>query len=497
MAHVVFLPYTMNSHITPIVHIARLFAFYGGLKITIIATPKNALLFQSSVDKDCLELGSEISVKTVKFPADEVDLPEGVENIIASPSMEIVGKVCYGFTLLQKPMEQLIRQLNPQCIVSDMFFPWTVDLAEELKIPRYSFQPATFIHQCAWHFLKGYTPHMKVASDSERFLIPGLPHEIKMKRSEIEDFLIEETDFSLMVNENLEAELRSYGIIHNTCSELEPGYAEVYKKVRGRKGWHIGPLSLFINNLECVKISKEISNSNSSTDPWKGYSDCLNWLEKQEHNSVLYVNFGSMVRFPNDQLSEIALALEAANCPFIWVVREQEKNQEDGENGHFNWWPNGFKENIVEKNKMGLIIQGWAPQVLILKHRSIGGFLTHCGWNSILEALTVGLPLITWPLFSENFYSEKLLEQLGLGIGVGADVWNSGFIVSSPVVSKEKLELAIKCLMCDSEKSREIRQNAKLMAEKLKSAAEEGGSSHSQLIALIEEIKSSSFKNFT
>ncbi|MCD7448180.1 hypothetical protein HAX54_039136 [Datura stramonium] len=474
MPHVVFIPYTMTSHITPLIHTARLFALHG-LKVTIITTPYNALLFESSIDNDRLVSGCNITIQTLQFPSDEVGLPVGVENFIASPSMEIAGKVHHGFVLLQKPMEQLIRQLNPNCIVSDMFFPWTVDLAEELQIPRFSFQPATFIHQCAWHFLKEYTPHKKMASTSESFLIPGLPLAIKMKCSEIEDFLKEETDYSKTVNAVLEAELRSYGIIHNTCSELEPGYAQVYEKVRGRKGWHIGPLSLFINKQESKISSKESFKSNSCSDPWKDCRDCLNWLEDQEPNSVLFVCFGSMVRFSDDQLKEMAEGLKATNCSFIWVVREQEKNQVD-ENDHCDGWLNGFKEMVVQKNKKGFIIQGWAPQVLILKHQAVGGFLTHCGWNSVLESLTLGVPLITWPLFSENFYTEKLLEKLELAIGVGADVWNSGFIISSPVVPREKIELAVKCLMYDSEKSRKIRENAKLMAETLKCATEEGGS---------------------
>ncbi|XP_055823910.1 solanidine UDP-glucose glucosyltransferase 1-like [Solanum dulcamara] len=492
MQHVVFIPYTMNSHITPLVHIARLFALHG-LKVTIITTPYNALLFQSSVDRDRLLSGSDITVRTLQFPSEKVGLPVGIESFIASPSMEIVGKVHYGFLLLQKPMEKLIRELNPNCIVSDMFFPWSVDLAEELKIPRFAFQPATFIHQCAWTFIKEYTPYRNVA-DSESFLIPGLPLEIKMKSSEIEDFLKEETEYRKTVDEVLEAEIRSHGIIHNTCSELEPGFAEIYEKARGVKGWHIGPLALFINKHESEISSKEISNTNICSDAWKGYGDCFNWLEDQAPNSVLFVCFGSMIRFSDDQLKEMAIGLKAANCHTIWVFREQDKNQED-EKHCSDWCPNDFKEIIGENNKKIFIIQGWAPQQLILKHRAIGGFLTHCGWNSILESLAVGVPLITWPLFSDNFYSDKLLEKLDLAIGIGADVWNSGFILSCPPISGEKIELAVKRLMNNSEESRKIRENAKLMAKKLKIATEEGGSSHSQLIGLIEEIKRCASKN--
>lgn len=486
--HVVFLPYAMTSHITPLVHIARLFALHG-LKVTIIAPSHNALLFQSSVDKDRLLSGSDITIRTVQFPSEQVGLPVGVENFIASPSMDIVGLVHYGFVLLRQPMEQLIRELNPDCIVSDMFFPWTADLAEELKIPRFAFQPATFIHQCAWVLINKYKPYKKVASDFERFLIPGLPIEIKMKSSEIEDFLKEDTEYKKTVDEVIEGELRSHGIIHNTCSELEPGFAELYQKARGVKGWHIGPLALFINKHESEISSKETLNSSNCSDPWKGYGDCFNWLENQEPNSVLFVCFGSMIRFSDDQLKEMAIGLMAANCPTIWVFREQDKIEVDGKD-RSDLWPNGFKEMIGEKI---FIIQGWAPQQLILKHGAIGGFLTHCGWNSVLESLSIGVPLISWPLFSDNFYSDKLLEKLGLAIGIGADVWNPGFILSCPPVSGEKIELAVKRLMNKSEESRQIRENAKLMAKKLKSATEKGGSSHSQLIGLIEEIKRCAF----
>ncbi|KAK4353093.1 hypothetical protein RND71_028611 [Anisodus tanguticus] len=477
--HVVFLPYSMMSHLTALVQIARLFAFHG-LRVTIITTPRNTRIFQASVDKDRLVSGRSIYVRTLKFPSGELGLSEGIENLVSATSIEIAGKVHYGIIhLLQKPLEQMIRQLDPDCIVSDMLFTWTVDLAEELHIPRFSFQPTNFFYQCVRHCLTEYTPHNKVDSDSESFAIPGLLHEIKMKRSEIEDYFKEETYYGKMVKSVIDADLRSHGIIHNTCSELEPAYAELYEKIRGKKGWHVGPLSLFINKLDEVKSSKGIPN-------WKDSDDCLSWLENQEPNSVLFVCFGSSTKFSNNQLTEITLALKGANFPFILVVKEQQDHHDDNNN----------KEMLIKNDKC-FIIKGWAPQVLILKHRAIGGFMTHCGWNSILEALTLGVPLIAWPLFSEQFHNANLLEQLGLAIRVGgADVWNSGFIVSSPVVSREKIELAVKRLMY-SEESRKIRANVKLMAETLKGATEEGGSSHSHLIALIEEIKRCAIKNST
>ncbi|KAF2294685.1 hypothetical protein GH714_015531 [Hevea brasiliensis] len=82
------------------------------------------------------------------------------------------------------------------------------------------------------------------------------------------------------------------------------------------------------------------------------------------------------------------------------------------------WLPEGFEERIEGK---GLIIRGWAPQVLILEHEAVGGFVTHCGWNSTLEAISAGVPMVTWPVSAEQFYNEKLVTQvLGIGVAVGA-----------------------------------------------------------------------------
>ncbi|CAH1442070.1 unnamed protein product [Lactuca virosa] len=89
---------------------------------------------------------------------------------------------------------------------------------------------------------------------------------------------------------------------------------------------------------------------------------------------------------------------------------------------------------------------GWAPQVEILQHPSIGGFLSHCGWNSMLEAMVTGVPLMTWLLYAEHCYNEKLVELLGIGVGVGAEVWNSGSEITSPIIGKQNIVEAIQIL---------------------------------------------------
>lgn len=129
----------------------------------------------------------------------------------------------------------------------------------------------------------------------------------------------------------------------------------------------------------------------------------LSWLETKSPRSVLYVCFGSLGRFTATQLREIARGLEASDRPFIWVMWNA------GEPS--NWMPEGFEDRVIGSGK-GLMVLGWAPQLLILNHEAVGGFVTHCGWNSCLEAITAGVPVVTWPLFADQFLNEKLLADV-------------------------------------------------------------------------------------
>ncbi|XP_055821444.1 nuatigenin 3-beta-glucosyltransferase-like [Solanum dulcamara] len=470
--HVVFVPYFTPSHMIPLVDIARLFSSHG-VKVSIITTPYNALLFESSIDHDT-DLGHKIFVHKLKFPSAEVGIPEGIENFSVVTSKEMALGVYMGIPLLQKPMESLIFELRPHCIVSDMFFPWTVDVAEQLKIPRLMFYPTNVLFHCVEHCLKLYTPHEKVSSDSESFKVPGLPDQIEMKRSQLPENIKTKSEgpYWEMMKRIKESEPRSYAMIHDAIYELELSYAELYQKIKGKKPWLIGPLFHF---------SKREEANNSRNSPDQERHNCLSWLDSQEPNSVVYICFGSMARFSDAQLTEIALALEASDSPFLWVVRKVDNEQE-------SWMPTGFEEKMLTNNK-GLIVRGWVPQLKILNHPATGAFMTHCGWNSTLESLTAGVPMLTWPLFAEQFYNEKLVEVLGCGVGVGAEVWHNSFDIKDTIVNKEKIEASLKMLMNISRVSEKIRSRAIDVEAMIKRAVEKGGSSHNHLTALIQEIK--------
>ena len=193
-------------------------------------------------------------------------------------------------------MERLIREGRPNCIVSDMFYPWTVDIANELKIPRLLVHASNCFFHLVFHNLKLYAPQMKVSSETETFLIPDIPDEIEMKRSELEEHLKTKTKYGDLNYEIIQSEKRSYGIIFTSFSDIEPVYVDLYKKVLGIKCWHLGLPSLSLNKNQIRKVEQ--------------HNSCLNWLDNQKPKSVLYICFGSLVRFSDTQLAEIALALE-------------------------------------------------------------------------------------------------------------------------------------------------------------------------------------------
>uniref|UniRef100_A0A5B7BYD4 Putative abscisate beta-glucosyltransferase n=1 Tax=Davidia involucrata TaxID=16924 RepID=A0A5B7BYD4_DAVIN len=278
----------------------------------------------------------------------------------------------------------------------------------------------------------------------------------------------------------MRAEQNSYGQVVNSFYELEPAYVDYYRKEMGKKAWLIGPVSLCNRNVE----DKAERGQKAAIDE----HSCLNWLDSKKPNSVLYVSFGSLARLKPKQLLEIACGLEASNHSFIWVVGKILESAEKDEPKE-NCLPDGFEERMM-KTKKGLLIKGWAPQLLILEHAAVGGFMTHCGWNSTLEGVCAGVPMVTWPLSAEQFYNEKLVtDVLKIGVRVGSEEWTSWNIERKTMVGRKKVEAAVERLMGGGEAA-EMRRRSKELAEKAKRAVEEGGSSYNDAADLIEGLKS-------
>ncbi|KAF2321090.1 hypothetical protein GH714_033787 [Hevea brasiliensis] len=454
---------------------AKLFASRG-LKTTIITTPLNSLLFSKTIERN-KNFGINVDLRILKFPSVEAGLPEGCENVDSitpheNGGIHLIKNFLQATSMLQEPLEKLLQECHPDCLVADMFFPWATDAAAKFGIPRLVFHGTSFFSLCTRDCINQYQPHKKVSSDSEPFLVPYLPGEIKLTRKQLPETerQEDETDLTKLVKASIESESKSFGVLVNSFYELEPAYADYYRKVLGRRAWHIGPVSLCNRGIE----DKAQRGKESSI----GEHECSKWLDSKKPNSVIYICFGSVANFTASQLVEIAIALEASRQQFIWVVRREKNNQEDEE----QWLPEGFEERMEGK---GLIIRGWAPQVLILDHEAIGGFVTHCGWNSTLEGITAGKPMVTWPVSAEQFYNEKLvIEVLKIGIGVGVKEWVKWH---GDHVESKAIEKAITRIMVGQE-AEEMRSRSKKLGEMARQAVEEGGSSYSDFNALVEEL---------
>ena len=176
--HVVFLPHPSPGHMNPMIDTARLFAMHG-VNVTIITTHANVSRFQKSIDSD-FSLGYSIKTQLVQFPSAQVGLPDGVENMKDGTSFEIKRKIGLGIFMLRDPIEALLQDLQPDCIVTDMMDPWTVEAAAKLCIPRIHFYSSSHFSNCAADIIMKHRPHDNLVSDTHKFTIPGLPHIIEM-----------------------------------------------------------------------------------------------------------------------------------------------------------------------------------------------------------------------------------------------------------------------------------------------------------------------------
>ncbi|XP_021741876.1 anthocyanin 3'-O-beta-glucosyltransferase-like [Chenopodium quinoa] len=472
-----FIPYLTPSHYLPLFQIAKLFASRG-VHVTFLTTYHNSLSFRDSIDS-LNKLGLHIDLDYVHFPSKEVGLPEGVENFSASSNLEIAGKIFRAFFMLQAPIEAKVRAAKPDCIVADMHCFWTTDLAASLGIPRLIYHVRAAFALSVVDAIDRYTPYEDVKSDDEPFLLPGLPHPIYMTRSELPQWIQTPSPYTTFSNKVKEADRNCYGVIVDSFYELEKDYIDYFRTTLERRTWCIGPLFLH-HDLVLKKLNSGLDNNSNNKHP------CLEWLDKMPKGKVVYVSFGSIARFSSAQLFEIAEGLESSGQPFIWVVRKTEGESKEIAD---KWLPEGFEERISEKS-IGMLIKGWAPQPQILEHPATGGFMTHCGWNSSVESLTAGLPVVAWPLSAEQFYHRKLfIDVLKIGVGVGNMKWSSMIDGTDELVKRDKIENEVRELMGDDEEAQERRKRAKEFGIAAKKAVQQGGSSYDDLTAVIDELQ--------
>ncbi|XP_073317515.1 UDP-glycosyltransferase 73C4-like [Primulina huaijiensis] len=472
--HFALLPFMAQGHTIPMVDIARLLAKRGAI-ITILTSPHNGKRFENVINR-AIDCQLNIRVVHLKLPCVEAGLPEGCENFDMLASMEDAAKFFVAVGMLKDQVREIIEELEPRvnCLIADMCFSWASNLGKVLHIPRLMFHGTSCFSLLCMYMMKISKDFEAIASDFEYFVVPGLPDRIEMTKAQLWGTVNQlDSNWNEIKDQMRRAEDEAFGAVINTFHDLEPEYLKEYMKVRdGKKLWSVGPVSLC--NIDGLDIAERGNKASIDEDK------CLKWLDLQEKASVIYVCLGSLSRVSTSQSIELGLALQASNRPFIWVIRNASDELKER-----------LFEEKLDTNGRGFLIHGWAPQVMILSHPSVGGFLTHCGWNSTLEGITAGLPMITWPVFADQFCNEKFIVHVietGVRVGVELPVLLGEEEKVGVLVKHDDIKTVIGELMDGGKEGEERRKRARKLGEMAKRATEEGGSSFKNIELLIQDV---------
>lgn len=207
--------------------------------------------------------------------------------------------------------------------------------------------------------------------------------------------------------------------------------------------------------------------------------ECLRWLDLQRDKSVIFLCFGRRGVFSVEQLKEIAIGLENSGCRFLWAVRINNPPEKiNSEPDLLDMLPEGFLERIKGR---GVVLKNWAPQTEVLSHDSVGGFVTHCGQSSVLEAVVFGVPMIGWPLYAEQRMNRVVMvEEMKVALPLEE--------TAEGLVTAAELEKRVRELMMDSKTGREIKRRVAELKYAAAAAVEKGGTSLVALGKFMEKV---------
>ncbi|XP_071720582.1 zeatin O-glucosyltransferase-like [Rutidosis leptorrhynchoides] len=279
-------------------------------------------------------------------------------------------------------------------------------------------------------------------------------------------------EFKTFISSQHEYTKLSLGRIYNSCRVVEQATLDLLEanaRNNNKLLWALGPF-----NPVDIKSGSKVSRNDGGQ-----VAKCLNWLDKQSPNTVIYVSFGTTTTLSQDQIIEIAIGLEKSDQKFIWVVREADKGDIFVNNSTHVELPEGFEDKVEDR---GFIVKEWAPQLEILAHSSIGGFMSHCGWNSCMESISMGVPIAAWPIHSDQPNNAVLVTKV-LKVGLLVKEWCQ----QDEVVESIVVENAVRTLM-GSRDGEEIRKRAMVMGHRVRKSTGDGGVSQMELESFIRHL---------
>ncbi|XP_006652647.1 cis-zeatin O-glucosyltransferase 1-like [Oryza brachyantha] len=250
----------------------------------------------------------------------------------------------------------------------------------------------------------------------------------------------------------------SAGMLANTCRALEgdfiDAFAENLQADGNRKLFAVGPLNpvLDMGTLKQQQLGRR-------------RHECLDWLDKQPAESVLYVSFGTTSSLRVEQVAELAAALHGSRQRFIWVLRDADRGNIFADSGESERRYAELQSRFSKQTEgTGLVITGWAPQLDILAHAATAAFMSHCGWNSTMESLSHGKPILAWPMHSDQPWDAELVCKY-FKAGLLVRPWEK----HGEVVPATTIQEVIEKLM-DSEEGLAVRQRAKELGDAVRSS---------------------------
>ncbi|KAL1802065.1 hypothetical protein ACET3Z_030712 [Daucus carota] len=468
--HAVCIPYPAQGHINPMLKLAKLL-HHKGFHISFVNTDFNRNRLIKAGGPGALD-----GLPDFRF----YSIPDGLPPSDPDATQDIPSLCKYTPINCLAPFSNLIKELNDSsgsgvppvtCIVSDGIMAFTLKAAEQFGIPVVLFWTTSacgLLAYMQYHQLveRGYTPLKDTSDVTNGYLDTKIDWAPGMKDMRLKDFpsfirTTDPNDFMLKFVVTETALLpKADALILNTFDALEQDVLDAISTTQPHT-YSIGPLHSMMNQIQ----DKRLMSISSSL--WKEeVISCVEWLDKKEPNSVVYVNFGSITVMTAKQMTEFAWGLANSKKHFLWIVRP------DIIAGDNAMVPPEF---LTETSERGMLAS-WCSQEQVLMHPAIGGFLTHSGWNSTLESIASGVPVICWPFFAEQQTNCKY----------SCVDWEIGMEIDNDV-KRYEVEKLVRELM-DGEKGKKLKKNALEWKKKAEAAASPAGSASLNLDKLIKEV---------
>ncbi|XP_056174833.1 anthocyanidin 3-O-glucosyltransferase 5-like [Syzygium oleosum] len=457
------------GHLVPVIELGNRLVADNGFEVTIFILPLQASLAEAEIIE---------SVMTPKL-LDIVELPPpDLSAVGLGPDAAVVTRLAVMMRESRQAFRSALAAMEawPDVLIVDLFGTEHLCIGDELGIPRYA-----YVATNAWFLaLLLHLPTLdkevkgEYVDRTEPLEIPGC----KLVRPEdVVDPMLDRSDQQYREFVRLAGEIpMGDGILLNVWEDLQAETLaalrneELLGRVANSPVYTVGPL---IRPVRPAVLGKEL----------------LEWLDKQPSDSVMFVSFGSGGTLSAEQLVELAWGLELSQQRFIWVLRQPTVKSLDGSyfdvgkggvgDGVLSFLPSGF---TARTRDIGFILPSWGPQVEILSHPSVGGFLSHCGWNSTLESIANGVPMIAWPLYAEQRLNATLLTE-EIGVAVRPKV-----LPSKKIVGREEIEKLVRTVMVEKE-GHTLRARVRELKSSAQKAVAEGGSSYGSLSKMKEDCK--------